>query len=52
MKGSEEDSILFRQYLGLGEPVDVANVIAFLLSDSSRFITGSSVPIDGGYLSA
>jgi NAD(P)-dependent dehydrogenase (short-subunit alcohol dehydrogenase family) len=50
----EEDSnnILNRQYLGLGEPIDVANAIAFLLSSSSRFITGSAIPVDGGFLSS
>jgi|WetSurSiteA1Bulk_404760.scaffolds.fasta_scaffold00362_3 NAD(P)-dependent dehydrogenase (short-subunit alcohol dehydrogenase family) len=47
-----EDATLSRQYLGLGEPIDVASVIAFLLSDSSRFITGSSIPVDGGFLSS
>lgn len=52
MKGSEEDGVLLRQYLGLGEPVDVANAIAFLLSESSRFITGSAIPVDGGFLSS
>jgi NAD(P)-dependent dehydrogenase (short-subunit alcohol dehydrogenase family) len=52
MIGEEEDTILSRQYLGLGEPADVANVIAFLLSNSSRFITGSAIPVDGGFLSS
>ena len=46
----ENANFLSRQYLGLGEPIDVANVIAFLLSDSSRFITGSAIPVDGGFL--
>lgn len=41
-----------RQYLGLGKPIDVANTIAFLLSDASRMITGASVGIDGGMLSS
>lgn len=35
--------------LGLGEPRDVANAIAFLLSDASRWITGISLCVDGGY---
>ena len=52
MKGGEEDAILARQYLGLGEPVDVANVVMFLLSSNSRFITGSAIPVDGGFLSS
>ena len=41
-----------RQYLGLGKPIDVANAIAFLLSDASRMITGANVGVDGGMLSS
>ncbi len=41
-----------RQYLGLGRPIDVANMIAFLLSDASRMITGSNIGVDGGMLSS
>ena len=41
-----------RQYLGLGKPIDVANTIAFLLSDASRMITGANVGVDGGMLSS
>ena len=41
-----------RQYLGLGKPIDVANTIAFLLSDASRLITGANVGVDGGMLSS
>jgi 3alpha(or 20beta)-hydroxysteroid dehydrogenase len=33
-----------------GLPSDVANLVAFLLSDASGFITGASIPIDGGEL--
>jgi len=46
------DSTLKRQYLGLGESIDVANAIMFLLSPISRFITGISLPVDGGYLNS
>lgn len=45
-------NILASQYLGLGEPVDVANSIVFLLSDASKFITGTSLHVDGGALSS
>jgi NAD(P)-dependent dehydrogenase (short-subunit alcohol dehydrogenase family) len=34
--------------LGLGEPEDVANVILFLLSDYSRWMTGNLLVVDGG----
>ncbi len=43
---------MYRQYLGLGEPEDVANMIAFLLSDAARLITGSNIGVDGGMLSS
>lgn len=39
-----------RQYLGVSEPSEVANVIAFLLSDAARTITGTSILMDGGIL--
>jgi len=39
------------QFLGIGEPEDAANIIAFLLSDSSGLITGSNLIADNGYLS-
>jgi len=35
--------------LGLGIPEDVANGCMFLLSDASRWITGTNLMIDGGY---
>lgn len=31
-----------------GSPEDVANVVAFLVSDSARYITGQVIQIDGG----
>jgi NAD(P)-dependent dehydrogenase (short-subunit alcohol dehydrogenase family) len=33
----------------LGKPEEVGNVIVFLLSDDSSFMTGSEVVVDGGY---
>ena len=42
----EKSSYLF----GYGEPLDVANIILFLLSDASKWITGQTIPLDGGYL--
>jgi 3-oxoacyl-[acyl-carrier protein] reductase len=32
----------------LGKPSDVADVVAFMASDGARWITGASIPVDGG----
>jgi 3-oxoacyl-[acyl-carrier protein] reductase len=32
----------------LGKPDDVADVVAFVASDAARWITGASIPVDGG----
>ncbi len=40
-----------RNYLGMNEPRDVANAIAFLLSPASRMITGVELPVDAGFTS-
>jgi NAD(P)-dependent dehydrogenase (short-subunit alcohol dehydrogenase family) len=36
--------------LGFGTPEDVANAVAFLAADTGRWITGSVMVVDGGYL--
>ena len=43
---ARERSVLGR----LGDPQDVASVILFLCSEASRHITGTVIPVDGGYL--
>jgi NAD(P)-dependent dehydrogenase (short-subunit alcohol dehydrogenase family) len=32
-----------------GTPDEVAGVVEFLLGDDSRFVTGASITVDGGY---
>jgi NAD(P)-dependent dehydrogenase (short-subunit alcohol dehydrogenase family) len=36
----------------VGEPQDVANVVEFLASDKSRYMTGHVIPVDGGIAAA
>lgn len=51
--GTDEQKInAMRQYLGTCQPQDIAYAIAFLLSDMSRMITGTCLPVDGGKLSS
>lgn len=40
---------LDRHPLGFGQPSDISNTAAFLLSDASRWMTGACVVLDGGY---
>ncbi len=44
----EVKEIQEKQYMGVTDPVEVANTIAFLLSDATKTITGTSILIDGG----
>ncbi len=32
----------------IGKPEDIADVVAFIASDGARWITGASIPVDGG----
>lgn len=42
-------SLAKRQFLGWGEPEDVADMILYLLSDAGKFISGAQIAVDGGY---
>ncbi|MEO8209172.1 MAG: SDR family oxidoreductase [bacterium] len=35
--------------LGFGDPVDIANGVVFLLSNASKWVTGTTMVLDGGY---
>ena len=42
-------SITSKHPLGLGKPEDVASAVIYLLSDVTRWVTGSVLNVDGGY---
>jgi NAD(P)-dependent dehydrogenase (short-subunit alcohol dehydrogenase family) len=48
---TEEEKEVQRQkhLLGLGQPEDVANTSVFLLSEASKWMTGSNLILDGGF---
>ena len=46
----EKDAVFERHLLGVGKSEDVIGMVLFLLSDRARWITGSTVVVDGGYL--
>jgi NAD(P)-dependent dehydrogenase (short-subunit alcohol dehydrogenase family) len=48
--GAEQISAIEAAHpLGIGTARDVANSVAFLLADSGRWITGTTLVVDGGY---
>ncbi len=50
MKNPEKRAALEAQYLlGLGKTEDVANACIYLLSDASRWVTGTNLFVDGGF---
>ncbi len=44
------ENMLALHRLGKGTPEDVSGTVLFLLSDAARWITGTDVIVDGGYL--
>jgi NAD(P)-dependent dehydrogenase (short-subunit alcohol dehydrogenase family) len=49
------DPAMTRSWIPLGrfgQPDDYAQVVLFLASDQSRFVTGQTIPVDGGTLAA
>ena len=46
LKALENETALGR----IGKPSDVANLVSFLLSEKSSFITGQAITVDGGFI--
>lgn len=44
----EMNKLISKYPLGIGEPEDIANALAYFISDASKWITGSSLKMDGG----
>lgn len=44
-----DEEVLKQQYLGIIDTESAANTVMFLLSDASKFITGSVLPVYAGY---
>ncbi len=52
MDGKSMSRVQIQHPLGIGLPEDIANACIFLLSDASRWVTGSNLIVDGGYLAS
>jgi NAD(P)-dependent dehydrogenase (short-subunit alcohol dehydrogenase family) len=49
MYGSNANEYKNKYLLGIGEPEDIANASIYLLSEASRWVTGTNIFLDGGY---
>lgn len=47
---SNKSEIIALELLGVGSPIDVSGMVLFLLSNRARWITGTSIAVDGGFL--
>jgi 3-oxoacyl-[acyl-carrier protein] reductase len=47
-EAGREAALAMQALKRIGMPEDVADVVAFLASDAARWITGASIPVDGG----
>ena len=48
---SEKNELLEKHALNhIGKPQDISEIVNFLLSEKSKWMTGSIINIDGGYL--
>jgi 3-oxoacyl-[acyl-carrier protein] reductase len=47
-EAGRETTLAMQALKRIGKPEDVADVVVFLASDGARWITGASIPVDGG----
>jgi 3-oxoacyl-[acyl-carrier protein] reductase len=47
-EAGREATLAMQALKRIGKPDDVADVVAFLASDGARWISGASIPVDGG----
>jgi len=47
-EAGREATLAMQALKRIGKPDDIADVVAFLASDGARWITGASIPVDGG----
>lgn len=50
MTESQFQHMLDQHPMGIGQPEDVANAVAFLISDAAKWINAITLPVEGGYL--
>lgn len=48
VNGSEMDKLIAQYPLGVGQPDDIAQALAYFISDASKWVTGSCLKMDGG----
>lgn len=48
VNGGEMDKLIAQYPLGVGQPEDIAQALAYFISDASKWVTGTCLKMDGG----